>query len=230
MKSGYRRWLALLAACGLALPVLAQTTATEALAFRERLLAPPALRPLQTGGYVLFMRHGITDSRRPDDLPGLDLDDCARQRPLTEQGRAQARQLGRYFRQLRIPVHEVIYSPLCRARETAQLAFGRQAGRLRSERLLISPVQLAEEEKAASAALTRRLLSTPVPPGSNRVVVAHAPTLVEAMAYFVGIEGTVVVIRPLGEGRFEYVGSITPSMWPELVRSLTGADRAGHAP
>jgi hypothetical protein len=66
--------------------------------------------------------------------------------------------------------------------------------------------------------MTRRLVSTPVTAGTNRVLVAHAPNMADLMGYFVKPEATVVVMRPLGDGQFEYLASIHPAMWPALLK------------
>ena len=59
------------------------------------------------------------------DPPGIDLTRCETQRNLNDSGRAQAAEIGREFRRLRIPVGAVRSSQFCRCRETAQIAFGR---------------------------------------------------------------------------------------------------------
>ena len=52
-------------------------------------------------------------------------EDCARQRNLTEAGRAEARAIGAAIKRAAIPVGEVLASPYCRTMETARLIFGR---------------------------------------------------------------------------------------------------------
>ena len=48
---------------------------------------------LAQGGNVVLMRHAIAPGG--GDPPGFRLDDCATQRNLSEEGRAQARRIGR---------------------------------------------------------------------------------------------------------------------------------------
>ena len=62
------------------------------------------------------------------------------------------------------------------------------------------------------------LLSEPVQAGTNRVIVAHAPNLADLMGYFVKPEGTVVVLKPLGEQQFRYIASIHPQHWDQWVK------------
>lgn len=186
--------------------------------FVEKLVSKTLLNEVRQGGFVLYMRHGNTDNSRPDAVPKVDLNDCSTQRPLSDEGRKVAAQVGKYLREARIPISEVIHSPMCRARESAQLAFAGLGDKLRPEPGLTYSSNLTTEEKKPVLAMTRQLVSSPVSAGTNRMLVAHAPNLADLMGYFVKPEATVVVIRPLGDGRFEYLGSIHPAMWPMLLK------------
>jgi phosphohistidine phosphatase SixA len=75
------------------------------------------------GGQVLFLRHGAT-TPGVGDPAGFVLEDCATQRNLSVEGRAQSRRLGLEFKRRGIPISEVLSSPWCRCLETARLAFG----------------------------------------------------------------------------------------------------------
>ena len=175
---------------------------------------PALLEKLRSGGFVLYMRHGRTDPRQPDQVP-IDLEDCATQRPLTDQGRAGITAVGAAVRAAGLPVGEVLASPLCRARESALLAYGPD---FQVENLLMYTAHLTSEQKAPVVAKTRELISTPVSePGFNRMLVAHAPNLADLMGYFPEVEGTVVVFRPLGNGEYEYLASILPGDWDGLL-------------
>lgn len=171
---------------------------------------------LRQGGFVLYMRHGATDSAYPDQVP-IDLNDCSTQRPLTEAGRAEIATVGQAIRQARIPVSEIFSSPLCRARESTQIAFG---DRFTVINELMYTAHLTSAEKLPVIMMTRQLLSKPVAPGSNRVIVAHAPNLADLMAYFPNIEGTVVIFRPTDSGGFEYLASIHPKQWAALLEQI----------
>src|SRR5262245_60622721 len=85
---------------------------------------PALLAELRKGGYVIYFRHTSTDFSRDDRLSKAD-DDCDHQRPLTDKGRAEAREIGAAFRDLKIPVERVLASPRCRTMETAMIAFGK---------------------------------------------------------------------------------------------------------
>jgi len=173
------------------------------------------LDQIRTGGYVLYMRHGSTDSSRPDRAPQVDLNDCSTQRPLTEEGRKLAVRLGEYLRKAAIPLNDIHSSPLCRAKESAQAAFG---DRFKIEVNLMYSGNMTSEEKQPTVRKTRELLSAPVKAGSNRLIVAHAPNLMDLLGYFPKPEGTIAVFRPLNGEGFEYIASILPDQWPDLLK------------
>jgi len=76
---------------------------------------------LRAGGVVAVMRHGITDRSQVDTG---DLGNRAGQRNLSAEGRAQSLRTGRAVAVLGIPLGQVLTSPVFRARDTADLAFG----------------------------------------------------------------------------------------------------------
>lgn len=101
-----RRLLPLVAAVLVAFPALA----TEA-----------GWAALRNGGTVVFLNH----ARAPGmgDPASFDIDDCASQRSLSDQGRQQARRIGALIAARAAPVEEVRSSRYCRALETARLGF-----------------------------------------------------------------------------------------------------------
>jgi phosphohistidine phosphatase SixA len=198
-------------------PVAAQTR-TEPPAIPEVPATKDTLKGLRTGGYVIYIRHANTDTSKPDAVPKVDLKDCGTQRNLNDEGRKLAASIGRRITGGGIPVGEVIHSPFCRTRETAQLAFNGAAVKLREEPLLAYPSNMTEEEKKPVLDMTRQLLSAPVAAGTNRVLVGHAQNLADVMNYFLKPEGATVIIRPKGDGRFEYVASIQPAAWADLQK------------
>lgn len=189
--------------------------AAELPAFKEKLATRATIDEVRAGGFVLYMRHGNTDTSRPDRVPQVDLGDCSTQRPLNEEGRHVAARVGEAIRKARIPVGEIIVSPMCRTRETAQLAFG---AKFSIDNGLMYTSNLTSREKSATLEATRARLSMPLAAGVNRVLVAHAPNLMDLMGYFIKHEATVAIFRPLGENKFEYVASIPPTLWPELLK------------
>ena len=174
------------------------------------------LQQLRQGGFVLYLRLGFTDNTLPDRASGVDLNDCSTQRPLTAAGHHIAVQVGEAMRKARIPLGSILISPLCRARDTAADAFAGHPYTV-DDRLMYT-ANFTATQKAPIIERTRQLLSTPVP-GGNRLLIAHAPNLMDLIGYFPR-EATLVVFRPKGEREgFDYVASIPPGLWSELLHA-----------
>lgn len=169
---------------------------------------PELLSDLRKGGLIVYFRHASTDFSRDDALSKND-DDCERQRPLTDKGRDEARDIGAAFRELGIPVGKVYASPRCRTMETAMLAFGRAE---KSSGARAGPAAPGSADRYAPL---RALLSSPVKPGANTVVASHAnPFFATAGAPYLA-EGEAAVVRPLGKD-FEIVARVRHDGWRKL--------------
>src|SRR4030095_10145092 len=123
--SANRRFILLLLSAALAAfagPALPQATAPEQDA-RPPLTGQPLVTALRGGGYVLYLRHTSTDFGENDERM-TDYADCKSQRNLTDAGRTEARTIGAAWRELQIPIGEVLASPFCRTMETGRLVFG----------------------------------------------------------------------------------------------------------
>ncbi len=193
----------------------ALTASAAAPKFAEVLATPAMLKALQGGGFALYLRHGPTDNSRPDRYPEVDLADCSTQRPLTPQGRAVAAEVGQAMRQANIPVAEIRISPMCRVKDTiAAVLPGREVV---LDPNLMYTANLTSQQKKPILDNTRRWLAAPVAPGSNRLLVAHGPNLMDLMGYFPK-EATLVIFSPKSNNSFDYVGSIPPAHWDALLR------------
>lgn len=208
----------LLLTLGLALLPLA-TLAESPPVFVEKMATRDTLAQLRKGGHVLYMRHGYTDNSRPDRYPEVDLNDCQTQRVLSDERRALMRDIGQALRKAAIPVGEIAVSPMCRTRESARLVFGERTDQrfTLSEPLMYSANMTSEEKKPRLEAL-RQWLRKPLPPGQNRFLLAHAPNLHDLIGFFVKPEGTLVIFAQRGPEGFEYVASVPPSLWHELLK------------
>ncbi len=182
----------------------------------ERLGPVELVEALREGGYVIYFRHTATDQSQ-EDKHKTDVSRCDGMRNLTDEGREQARAIGRAFRELDIPVGEVLASEYCRTRETAQLAFGVFE---REPRLTGFPAEDPPGPYEKRVRTTQALLATPPPDGRNTVLVAHVRNL-EAAAELEVAEGEAAVFEPLGGTRFRYTGRIPVSVWPQLVERLS---------
>jgi hypothetical protein len=185
-----------LVACAAAPAQPAGPAASDAVAERSsypdpslRLQGAALVRALREGGLVIYFRHTATDFSKTDRAMS-DYDDCANQRPLTEQGREDARAIGRRVAALKLPIGIVKASPMCRTMEHARLMLG-----------TATPTTTMRELSGPGEYLgLRRLLRERVPPGINRWMVGHGmPFRAVAGAPHLA-EGEAVVLRPTGDG------------------------------
>ena len=179
------------------------------------------LAQLRGGGAIIVIRHAATDPSEPDDAQ-VDLDDCSTQRNLTDEGRADARTIGESFRELRIPVGTVWTSPYCRARETAELAFGRAEVIDGLERLYPVP------DEAAERRLNRLVREqAPAPEDPNMVISGHGvyPSVLEPAVPIDEGEAAVYAVR--GED-FALLGRSDPAEWAGLDPSAGSVNDAGE--
>ena len=182
---------------------------------QERYADINILRRVQAGGFVIYLRHGKTDSSQPDQYP-IDLSDCSTQRPLTKEGKNEIIMVGNAIKKAGIKVSQVYSSPLCRAIKSTQLAFGEN---FIVEEHLMYTAHLTTEEKMPILAKTKELLSDKdIPNGQNRALVAHAPNIADLINYFPETEGSLLIFKPLGNGDFEYIATILPNQWDRLLK------------
>jgi phosphohistidine phosphatase SixA len=111
----------------------------------------PTSSALRKGGHVLLIRH----ARAPGtfDPPEFKLGVCSTQRNLNDEGRAQAKRLGEFIRNMQVPIGRVFSSEWCRCIETAQLAFG--SDKVTTQATLSSPTKLSPEQRARHTELVR---------------------------------------------------------------------------
>jgi len=142
-------------------------------------------------------------------------EDCAHQRNLTEEGRAEARSIGASIRKLGIPFGRVLASPLCRTVDTAELAFGR-AEKLQEVRG--GPAAPASADRYAAL---RRILAAPVPLGTNIAIVSHGNPFISIAGPPYLAEGEAAVIRATA-GDFQVIARIRLGDW-ETLKTPAGA-------
>jgi phosphohistidine phosphatase SixA len=195
--------------------ILALTFAAPAAALAQK-SAHPALRgadllaALHAGGLVLYFRHADTDWKQ-NDTRGMRLEDCAAQRNLSDRGRENARAVGAAIRALAIPIGSVLASPLCRTVETAMLAFG-----VTEKSMAVREGGPLPPGSPGRYEALRVLLSTPVAPGTNLVLVGHAYPYYSLVGGQYLEEGEADVARPRGAD-FEVVARVGLKQWRELA-------------
>lgn len=191
-------------------------TVASAPAFGQQTASVP-VDALRAGGHAVLFRHTTTGVGF--DLLPLDLANCASQRPLSAQGREEARVIGRAFAALRIPVGRVLASPYCRTLETAQLAFGR----VEAWDALIHPGYVPitgvapppPTEQRVEA--IRKVLRAP-DTGTNTILVTHG-TVISAVASIDVAEGEMAIYRSDGSGASHLVARILPAQWAAAAGS-----------
>lgn len=172
---------------------------------------------MQDGGKVIYLRHAATNQNEVDTGR---LGDRAGQRNLSPAGIKQARALGEAFRSLHIPMGEVLASPVFRARDTAELAFG-------ADRIDVSMEIVADDYAGPNLRAmlqgTARLLRAFTPPGDNRILVGHRTplemVLKRSFPDTVLPEGAMAVFLPNGAASEpKLLGTITAE---RFIRSAT---------
>jgi phosphohistidine phosphatase SixA len=177
------------------------------------------LEELKQGGFVIVIRHGRTNESAefPRDKSPTDLASCTGQTMLTEVGQEQARAIGAAFRNAAIPVGKVLASGLCRAVETARLAFGRVEP---SDALLIEsfvPVAGAPAPPPwpERVELMKALAATVPETGTNTILITHFPNIKAALGIQINF-GDAAIVKPDGKGAVAVVGKILSREWPSL--------------
>ena len=183
--------------------------------------ATPAalIAAMRESGKVIYLRHAATVATQVDTGR---LNDRAGQRNLSPEGVAQARDLGRAFRALAIPFDEILASPVFRARDTAELAFG-------PDRIRVSMDIVADDyagaHLGAMLAATERHLRTPPRAGTNRLLIGHRTPLemVTKRAFPDSIlpEGAMAVFMPETTG-YRLLGTVT------AAQLIAAADAQGR--
>jgi phosphohistidine phosphatase SixA len=168
----------------------------------------PLFRELRSGGVILYMRHALSDPEQKDGPKG-NFEDCGWQRNLTDKGRSQAREIGDALAALKLPIETVIASPMCRAMETARLAFGGATPELDLQRFIRRP-----DDTIDVSPITQFFARAPSP-GRIIAIVGHEHPALGFQPML--REGETVVIRPKAGG-FEVIGRIPSDQWRKWAK------------
>ena len=118
------------------------------------------------------------------------------------------------MRSLKIPVGEVIASPYCRTRETAELMHLGPV--VESFQVMNLRAAAFVGGRSAIIANARSLLASSPASGTNRVIVAHGNVAREATPVYPD-EGEAVVFVPAGEDGFTLRARIGVKDWSQLL-------------
>lgn len=181
--------------------------------FQDKLSGSELLNALQEGGHVIYFRHARTEKDYADQVTA-DVNNCATQRVLSEEGWQQAEAIGAAFEENSIPVGEVIASEYCRAWKTAGLAFGRYE---KNPALNFLPYEDYTEEQVAQMRENVMPLLTDNPKsGMNTVIVGHDDIFEAATGIYPAPQGIAYVLKPDGNGDFELIAKMLPEEWSQL--------------
>lgn len=156
---------------------------------------------LKKGGYIVLIRHAITESGIGDP-PEFKLGDCRSQRNLSAQGRSEAKRIGEAFRKRDILIAEVLSSRWCRCVDTANIAFGRATPSPMLDSMFNDKGKPREEKVREF----RSVLAKPLPKG-NLIMVTHQANIQE-FGEVSPASGEIVVVKPEA-GRFTLIGRLT---------------------
>jgi len=184
-----------------AITLLAQLTSSTQLSGEE------LMRALQSGGYTILVRHARTDRNIPvKETPGTIPPLRADQRNLTADGERDVKLMHDVVEKYKIPIGEVITSPMYRCRETAD-AFGPA-----SVTMVLRKFPTDQETQALVSAAPKQ--------GTNRVLVTHHFVIenhVPGVTPGFIAESEAAVVRPTGDGKVELVGKIALGDWAKLA-------------
>ena len=131
-------------------------------AHAQTLSGEALVNALRKGGHVIVMRHAASPNQAPDKA-AANADNVNLERQLDDEGRETAAAMGKAFRDLKIPVGEVLSSPTYRALETVKYAeFGEPEERVeqphhdhRRSASRVAGSRISARSRPISAASTR---------------------------------------------------------------------------
>ena len=176
---------------------LALIAVPAAAASPDRLVAQ-----IQTGGHVLMIRHAYAPGTGDPDH--FRIDDCTTQRNLSDQGRTQAQEIGRWLRRQGIAAARVYSSQWCRCLETARLL---DLGPVTALPALNSFFDRPQDREPNLTAL-RAFLSQQPTDGELVVLVTHFVTISGITGKGVA-SGQGVVLKLQEDGEARYIGPLT---------------------
>jgi phosphohistidine phosphatase SixA len=173
---------------------------------------------LRSGGYVILMRHA-SSPRLPPQPAEVDPGNVGHERQLDGNGRASAREMGDAVRRLRIPIGQVLSSPTYRALETVRLA-GLGVAKTFPQ-LGDAGQSMRADTSGARGAWLRQHVAVRPPPGTNTIIITHAPNISEAFPKDgKGLEdGEALIFRPDGHGTASLIASVKIDEWPRWAAS-----------
>jgi phosphohistidine phosphatase SixA len=151
-------------------------------------------------GYVLLMRHALAPGIGDPD--NFQVNDCSTQRNLNEEGRQDAREIGKWLVRREVKILRVESSRWCRAKETAQLL---NIGKVRLNKNLDSLFRDSDPlGDPQTANIKKRILDHRKVKGLL-VLVGHSVNI-QALTNVSLESGEGVLIRATAQGEIKVVG------------------------
>jgi len=176
---------------------------------KKNLTQDEIVSKLQEGGCIIYMRHGTTNLYESDRTT-TDFKNCTLQRNLDKDAKEVLLLIGEKIKELKIPIDEVLSSPYCRCKETANLVFGDY---IVDNNLRFSLISDVEETQLLKNHLQELLLKKV---NSNLVLVSHTANLKEATDIWPKPEAVMVVFKKQKDGSLLYFGKIFPKYWQSI--------------
>jgi len=200
---------------GLLFLVIISTWSQRVAAMEKYAAEQPAhelIESLKSGGYIIYMRHGITKRKDKNRAKkAIDLTRCETQRNLTEEGQLQVARIGKVIKSLKIPIGKVKSSPYCRTQDTAKAVFGAYEV---DDLLAYSMAKLEKESAKLGQHLYDSILSV-TDTKNNTVFVGHTANLKDGLNIWPKPEGVAVIFK-VEQGNIIFKGMIKPDDWPSV--------------
>ena len=169
--------------------------------------APQSIRnspwtELLQGRAVAIIRHAIAPG--VGDPTGFHVEDCTTQRNLSDEGRAQARRIGSYFRQKGIRKASVYSSQWCRCLETAKLI---DLGKVSVFPALNSFFRDGATEQAQTLEVKRMIRALPA--GSPTILITHQVNITALTGVYPS-SGEIIIFRLEEGGQGSVLGRFKP--------------------
>ena len=176
----------------------------------RKVLSLPALKAaMRHGGLVFYLRH--TEN-------GVITPQCESSN-LTPRGEADARQIGKAIRDLKLPIGKIFSSDICRVRDTARLLD------LGAFEITEDLTNVPKREGYDIHTARMKLLATVPPAGTHHLLVSHIHGGDrEDQAIYLDL-GEIIVFRPNGRGGADAVARIRIEDWKNYpAAGNTGTD------
>ncbi len=166
------------------------------------------IKALQTGGHIIYMRHGPTFHDQKDQAKNT-FESCDNQRNISIQGREAVGKIAHALKKSNIPIGQVFSSPFCRCKDTAKIAFGHFKV---LQALKFSMTKDAAESKKLGDTLHNLMTESEVT-DKNQVYVGHTSNLRDGLGIWPKPEAVMVIFKK-EKDTLIYKGMIKPNDWP----------------